>query len=109
MINIATLLFDISPLVKLSVKGESMFPTIKQNDTVFANKLVYLVRNPRVGEVVVLKDPRASSKKRYIIKRIQDIKNEAYFVVGDNKDKSTDSRQFGFVKKKDIIGKVFTL
>lgn len=86
-----------------------MSPTIKENDMVFANKLAYLVTNPKVGEVVVLRDPRGFSKKRYIIKRIQEVKNERYFVVGDNKDKSTDSREFGFVKKKDVIGKVFTI
>lgn len=36
----------------------------------------------------------------------QRIPNDYYFVVGDNRVNSEDSRIFGFVSKQDIIGKV---
>ncbi len=35
------------------------------------------------------------------------INNNEYFVLGDNRSHSSDSRQWGTVPKKDIIGRVF--
>lgn len=34
---------------------------------------------------------------------------DEYFVLGDNRDRTTDSRLFGPVAKSDLYGKVFTL
>lgn len=55
------------------------------------------------GDVVILKDPKT---KKPIIKRIQEIKNTACFVLGDNANESTDSRDFGWVDTRLIVGKV---
>ena len=35
------------------------------------------------------------------------VPNEMYFVVGDNRSFSSDSREWGFVPKKSVIGKSF--
>lgn len=56
------------------------------------------------GDVVVAKDPRNG---RLILKRVQHInKKGQLFLLGDNKEESTDSRVFGFVTRKNTIGKV---
>ena len=41
-----------------------------------------------------------------MVKRVQEVQGHEYFVQGDNKKESTDSREFGWVKKEEIIGKV---
>ena len=34
------------------------------------------------------------------------IPEDSYFVVGDNRINSQDSRSYGFISKEDIVGKV---
>lgn len=56
---------------------------------------------PKVGDIVVIKH-----NNKEIIKRIQKINVREYFIEGDNKQSSTDSRSFGPIDKSKIIGKV---
>ena len=77
-----------------------MVSTFKENDVVLVNRLSYFLSPPKIGDLIVLK------REKYIIKRIKKIKNNKYFVVGDNKKESTDSRRFGWIDRKDIVGKV---
>ena len=88
-------------LMRFKVENVSMEPTIHSGDFVFAVK--YFLRKPKEGDIVVLKHPKKEMK---LIKRIKKIENEKYFVVGDNPAYSSDSRDFGFVERKEIIGKV---
>lgn len=78
-----------------------MLPTLKPGQDVLAwcwfNKY-------RVGDIVVI---RKNSKE--IVKRIQKIDGPSIFVIGDNLRKSTDSRHFGLVDRKQIIGKVILM
>lgn len=80
-----------------------MEPTHKSGDTLLVNRLFYFFKNPQVNDIVVLKDPRDA---KLILKRITEFKNNRYFVLGDNKSESTDSRHFGWIGKKQIVGKV---
>ena len=83
-----------------------MSPTFKEHEIVLVNRLAFLLRSPKVNEIIILKDPRT---KREIIKRVTKIRKNMYFVEGDNKKESTDSRIFGEIPRSAIIGKVLFL
>lgn len=75
-----------------------MLPTLKPGQDVLV--LCWFVK-PKAGDIVALK-----VKGKEMIKRIQMSSDSGIFVIGDNKKESTDSRKFGWIKKKEIIGKV---
>jgi len=77
-----------------------MNSTFKSGDAVLVNRLSYIFSKPKIGDIVVLK------KEKYIIKRIAKIRKEQVFLLGDNKKESSDSRVFGWINKKEIVGKV---
>ena len=52
--------------------------------------------------IVIAKHPNISNK--LIIKRIKEIKNNGYFLLGENKHSSSDSRHFGLINHKKVIG-----
>ena len=88
------------PLFKFKVEGNSMAPALRAKDTILVNRLSYFLGEPKIGDVVVIK------RGKYIIKRIVKVGKKKVFVIGDNKKESTDSRSFGWINKKEIIGKV---
>jgi signal peptidase I len=54
-----------------TVEGHSMEPTLTENEWLFVNKLAYLVGKPKVGDVVILKEPYTGVKeKKFLVKRI---------------------------------------
>lgn len=102
--NLQKLIFLISPILKFEIDGKSMEPKFKKGEIIFVNRFFYFFKNPKIKDIVALKDPL--NKARYIIKYISKIKREKYFVLGFNLKNSIDSRSFGWVEKKYIIGKV---
>lgn len=78
-----------------------MEPILKEGEQIFANKTAYIMRKPKTGDIVVVK-----LRNNYIIKKIEKAQKNKYFIVGENTKESTDSREFGWVEKKDIFGKV---
>lgn len=88
------------PLNKYKIFGNSMSPAFSNGDYV----LVWSwFRSFKKNDIVVARNKNGL----IIIKRINNIKNGKYFLIGDNEKESTDSRDFGFITKKDILGKVF--
>lgn len=132
----------------------SMVPTIQIGDQVVANKLVYRIREPARGDIVIFKSPL--DRHQYLIKRVVAVGGdsieirdktvfindtpiddpwghhldpqiipqsgdeggkrgnlapivlppETYFLLGDNRNESKDSRDWGAIKREDIKGKV---
>lgn len=97
----SSLYFKFSPINKFLVKEKSMEPYLKEKDTVLAAK--YFFSKPKVEDVIIFRHP---APPYLFIKRITKINKEKVWVEGDNKIKSIDSREFGWIVKKDIIGKV---
>jgi len=125
------------------VEGQSMAPTLADQDRLIVNKLAYRIGEPQVGDIVMLYYPLRPEKsfvKRVIAAegdqvRIVDgkiyrndvlmddsfvppefrshddwgprvIDEGYYFVMGDHRNNSSDSRHWGLVPKKYIIGRV---
>ena len=89
-------------LVRLRIIGHSMEPYIKNGELVLLSGIPYWFKSPRINDIVAFKDDADNT----LLKRISEIKNGKYFVVGDNKNDSLDSRKFGYILKNQIIGKV---
>jgi signal peptidase I len=125
------------------VEGQSMAPTLQNQDRLIVNKLAYRLGDPQVGDIVMLyypQDPDKSFVKRVIAESGDTVKivdgrvytNDVllddsfvppeyrshedygpkvidpgyYFVMGDHRNNSSDSRHWGQVPKKYIIGRV---
>ncbi len=82
-----------------------MTPAVATGERVFVNRAAYWLRNPRSGDLVVVRDPRQPD--RLLLKRIDRESEGGWLVLGDNVDASTDSRAFGPVTREAILGKVW--
>ena len=82
------------------VLGRSLKLYSEEGEFVLA--LSYFLSHPRVGDIVVVRHP---AKHILLLKRILRIQNNIYWVQGDNKDQSSDSRDFGWISRDFILGK----
>ncbi|HEY4515079.1 MAG TPA: signal peptidase I [Candidatus Paceibacterota bacterium] len=95
------------------VSGASMVPTFENGDYLIVDELTYQFRDPRKNEVLIFRYPKDPSK--YYIKRIIGLPGETinglklgideYYVEGDNRGASSDSRSWGPVAKKLVVGR----
>ena len=95
------LLYFLGSRLAFLIEGESMWPTLNEGDTV----LVKPTRTAREGDIVLAKHPYKSSVK--MVKRVAEILPDGALILkGDNPVESTDSRNFGSISKKDVVGRV---
>ena len=81
------------------VEGLSMLPTFSHGRIVVG----WRFRRPRVGDVVIAKHHRIE-----LIKRVSELQDGKVFLLGDNAEASTDSRQFGWLPAQSIVAVVVT-
>jgi nickel-type superoxide dismutase maturation protease len=85
---------------RVTVSGDSMRPAFRPGDRL----LILPAARVRVGDVVALPDPRQPD--RLMVKRVSACAGGLVEVLGDNQAASTDSRDFGAVARRAIVGKV---
>ena len=86
----------------LAVNGRSMLPTFYDGEKLTSVRS-YLCRI-NVGDIVVARPYGCDA--RLVIKRVSSIEGGYYYLLGDNPNESYDSRNYGWVSKKEIVAKV---
>ena len=77
-----------------------MEPALRAGDWIVVWELS---RPPRVGEIVLVRDPR--KPENLMLKRVADVADGACTVLGDRPEDSTDSRTFGPVPLAYVLGR----
>jgi len=62
------------------------------------------INNKKIDEKYIRESLANSQVNYYLEKKLTD---DEYFVMGDNRDNSKDSRSFGAIHKSDIVGRTF--
>ena len=107
------------------VRGDSMVPTLHENDYLIINRMVYRMGEPKNGDIIVFKSDLEATdgtnkdlvKREPYLSEGMDTEGEMevtvpkgkLFVLGDNREVSLDSRydKVGLVDVSDVEGKVF--
>lgn len=94
-----------SKLITVNIIGDSMSPTLHDGDIAIFE--YSLDQEHVIGDIILADHP--FKRNNTIVKRISKINNSGdYFLEGDNPSihESSDSRSFGYIKKKNILAKL---
>jgi signal peptidase I len=87
------------PIANVVVADTSMQPALEPGDRLLVNRW----SRPKAGDIVVIRDPEF--RATILVKRVSRQTPSGVEVKGDNPNVSRDSRAFGLVSTKDVIGK----
>ncbi len=62
------------------VQGMSMNPSIHNNDKLFVNKITYMLRNPKPGDIVIFNPPIMDKKNELFIKRVVAVEGDSFSI-----------------------------
>ncbi len=76
-----------------------MEPTVRDGDWLLTRRTR---RAPRPGELVIATDPREPA--RLLVKRVRSVVGDTVALAGDHADASTDSREYGPIPARSVVG-----
>jgi nickel-type superoxide dismutase maturation protease len=90
---------------RFKIVGKSMQPLLEPGEEILINPYAYIKAQPKINDLIITSHPHNSQLT--IIKRVTEMAVDgSYFLTGDNQAESTDSRHWGTVCQKKILGKV---
>lgn len=87
-------------VTRVVVEGPSMLPALAPGERLVVVRLPVL----EVGDIVALRDPE--QPERVLLKRVSRLEASSVEVRGDNEAVSRDSRAFGRVPRREVLGRV---
>jgi signal peptidase I len=86
----------------LKITGNSLSPEYQEGDFVLISKVPFLFVPPSGGDIIAFRQPGYG----LLIKRINKIFPDGRLDVIGSQPESVDSRVFGSIRRKNILGKV---
>lgn len=104
----ALILLYLFPII--AICGDSMFPTYYDGEILLSTRIMNK-NTVKEGDVIIYAPPEGNLKA--VIKRVDHVAKSVngynmYFCMGDNREDSVDSRDYGYVPAFNIIGRPFS-